>query len=255
MDSQNFPNQQLPQQPSPVGAYPEQPPANQQAQTTVDPGGYDSQSYQTEPVQETQQPQTYAEQPQEAQQPPQAEHQQQYAPDPQDPGLFPGVAKPQAEEILFEWQSASRPYKARTRQYFTTISLIAALIALILAFAGQLLVVGVIAAVIFVVYVLNSTPPGIITHKITTYGIRVEENLYYWEEMGRFWFTEKFGEPLLHIETTRFPNRLVLLLGTIKKEDMAVVLSEVLLNQEPPPTAYEKAAKWLQEKLPIDLES
>jgi hypothetical protein len=254
MDSQNFSNQQLPQQPSPVGAYPEQPPVNPRTQAPIDPGGYDAQSDQSPPVQETQQPQTYTEPTQNEEQSG-SDAQQQYSVSSQDQGLFPGVAKPQAEELLFEWQSASRPYKARTRQYFTTISLIAALIALILAFAGQLLVVGVIAAVIFVVYVLNSTPPGLITHKITTYGIRIEDNLYYWEEMGRFWFTEKFGEPLLHIETTRFPNRLVILLGKIKKEDMAVVLSEVLLNQEPPPTAYEKAAKWLQEKLPIDLES
>jgi hypothetical protein len=41
----------------------------------------------------------------------------------------------------------------------------------------------------------------------------------------------------------------------VNKDDMQLVLSEVLLNQQPPPTAYEKAAAWLQEKLPIDIES
>lgn len=190
---------------------------------------------------------------------------QQQAPDPgtlpdsvpvaNESAVIPGMAKPQPEEILLEWQAASRPFKQRNRQYFSTIGLIAALIALILVFAGQMLPVAVIAAVLFVYYVINSTPPGIVTHKLTTYGIRVEDTLYYWEEMGRFWFTEKFGENLLNIEISRFPNRLTLLLGDIGKDDMTLVLSEVLLNQQPPPTAYEKAAAWLQEKLPIDIES
>lgn len=168
---------------------------------------------------------------------------------------IPVMDKPMPEETLLEWQAPSRPFKQRKRQYFTTIGLICVLIALILLFAGQLLPVAVIAAVFFLYYVLNSTPPGLVNHKLTTYGIWVENNLYYWDEMGRFWFTEKFGVSLLHIEVARFPNRLTLLLGDITKEDMTLVLSEVLLNQTPPPTAYEKAAQWLQEKLPIDIES
>lgn len=238
MDSRNLSAQQIPQQQPPIDAYPSQVPEYSQTENATNPDTFESQSNQ----------QTYQEDPQQDQP-------QEYEPEqPQQP-LFPGVNRPQSEEILFEWQSASRPFKQRNRQYFTTVGLIAALVAVILAFAGQLLVVAVIAAVIFVVYVLNSTPPGLVTHKITTYGIRIEDTLYYWEEMGRFWFSEKYGEDLLHIETSRFPNRLVLLLGNLSKEDMTIVLSEVLLNQEPPPTAYEKAAKWIQEKLPIDLES
>lgn len=241
----NDPQQELPQQPSPVGEYPPQPQTYQQPVTSSDPGGYDAAS--AAQAQTTQQSQPYQAQ--------DTVPDQTQTPLPNQEGMFPGVNRPQVEEILFEWQSASRPFKQRNRQYFTTIGLISALIALILIFAGQMLPVAVIAAVFFVIYVLNSTPPGIITHKLTTFGIRVEDNLYYWEEMGRFWFTEKFGENILNIEISRFPNRLVMLLGNTSKEDMEMVLSEVLVNQEPPPTAYEKAAKWVQEKLPIDIES
>lgn len=173
----------------------------------------------------------------------------------QESAFIPGMAKPQPEEILFEWQAESRPFLQRRRKHFTTIGLICVLIAMILFFAGQMLPVAVIIAVFFLYYVLNSTPPGIITHQFTTYGIRIEDTLYYWEEFGRFWFTEKFGKPLLHIEIERFPFRLTLLLGDISKDDMQAVLSEVLLFQVPSPTTYEKVAKWIQEKLPIDMDA
>lgn len=175
---------------------------------------------------------------------------------PADPNedYIPNAYKPQAEEVLFEWQSPSRPYKHRTKQYYSTILIIAVLASVILFFANQLVFVAVIAALVFLSYVLLTTPPSTVTQKLTTYGIRVEDNLYYWEELGRFWFSSKHGQDLLHIEVGRFPNRLTMLLGDLKKDDMAAVLSEVLLNEEPPPTTYEKAAQWLQEKLPMEIE-
>lgn len=169
--------------------------------------------------------------------------------------VIPGLQKPQPEEVLIEWQAASRPFKPRKRQHFTTVGLICVLIAMILFFAGQIPPVAVVIAVFFLYYVLNSTPPGQISHKLTTYGIRIEDTLYFWEELGRFWFTEKFGEPLLHIEVGRFPFRLTLLLGDIPKDDMQIFLSEILLFQKPPLTTYERVAKWLEEKLPIDMDA
>lgn len=161
----------------------------------------------------------------------------------------------QKEDVLFEWKAPSRPFKKQSRQFYTTIGIIALLIGLILFFAGQIIPVAVVFAVVFLAYIMYSTPPGIVVHKLTTYGIRVEDTLYYWDELGSFWFTQKYGEPLLHIETDRFPNRLTLLLGAVKKEDMQYYLEAMLPHEAPPPTAYEKGAKWLQEKLPIDLES
>lgn len=258
MDS-SVPQNQLPQQPSPLESYPGPAQVPQAASPAIDPGGSDTASVpptptftQTDRSEQQSQPNQ-----QEASTGPANNSAGSSSPysNGTESAVVPGVQKPLPEEILLEWQAASRPYKPRNRQYFTTIGLIAALIGLILIFANQLLPVAVVGAVIFVIYVLNTTPPGMVTHKLTTYGIRVENTLYYWEEMGRFWFTEKHGENILNIEIARFPYHLPLLLGDLNKDDMKTVLSEVLVNQQPPPTAYEKAASWIQEKLPIDIES
>lgn len=167
--------------------------------------------------------------------------------------IAPGMNKPLPEEVILEWTAPSRPFKKREKKYFSTILIIAALISLILFFAGQVLPVAVVFAIVFLVYVLSVTPPREVINKITTYGVRVEDALYYWQELGRFWFTEQFDDVVLNIETVRFPWRITLLLpDNIDKEDMRILLSEVLLNQQPKPTLYEKWADWLKEKVPLD---
>jgi len=165
---------------------------------------------------------------------------------------FPGVQKPVQEEFLLEWEALSRPYKARTRQYFSSVLIIGLLISMILFFAGQVLPIAVVIAAVFLVYVLSVVPPGMVKHSITTFGIRVEDSLYYWEQLGRFWFSEKYGQQILHIETSRFPGRLTILLGDLSKKNMQILLSEVLVHKKPELTLYEKGAAWLQEKIPLD---
>lgn len=174
---------------------------------------------------------------------------------PQESALLPGMYKPLPEELLLEWVAPSRPFKKPNRRFFTTITTIGILISLILFFANQLLPVAVVIAVVFLAYVLFSIEPGDVRHQLTTYGIRIENQLYYWEELGRFWFTQQYQIDILHIEVARFPFTLHMLLGELDREVMTEILSEVLLNERPQPTAIEKAAKWLQDKVPLDLES
>jgi hypothetical protein len=216
----------------------------------------------TAPTPEPPPPQQYELHPQEevppvaqTQQPPQTQQSSQTQPiaTPETESLFPGVVKPMAEETVFEWRAASRPFKKRDRQYYTTIAAIVFLVSLILFFAGQLLPIAVVVSVGFLAYVLSSVPPENVLYKLTTYGVRMEDTIYYWDEMGRFWFEEKFGQAIAHIEIARFPNRLTLVLGETTPEQLREILSEVLLEQKPKPTLFDKAATWLQEKIPLEV--
>lgn len=169
--------------------------------------------------------------------------------------IAPGMMKPLPEEDVLSWQAPSRPFKKHNRKFFSTIIVIGLLVSLIFFFAGQgLLPAAVIGAVIFLIYVLYTIPPQMITNKITTYGVRIEGALYYWEELGRFWFETKHKQRLLLIETVRFPGRITLLLGDQNEKTLKLVLAEVLLNKKPPLTSFEKAAKWLSKKVPLDFD-
>lgn len=168
---------------------------------------------------------------------------------------FPDYQKPITEELVYNWQAPSRPFKKHNRQYFTTIATIVLLLCLILFFAGQFLPIAVVIAVAFLSYIMATIPPQTITNSITTFGIRNEAELYFWDELGRFWFDTKHGQEVLHIEVNRFPFRLALLLGSESKEQLTEILSEILINQRPPLTETEKLAQWLQKKIPLDIDS
>lgn len=173
----------------------------------------------------------------------------------QDAGQDLYDSRPQPEELLLEWTAPSRPFKKRNRQYYTTIGVIVFLISMILFFAGQFLPIAVVIAVAFMAYVLAAVPPEIVTNRITTYGVRADDTLYFWDELGRYWFDDKFHQRLVHIETTRFPNQITLVLNGQDEGELNDLLGVLLLNEKPALTSYEKAAQWLQEKIPLDTEA
>lgn len=202
--------------------------------------------------------------PQPVEQPPQDQPlQPQTAPSPQNSQaenqesqqFFPDYVRPQQEELIYEWQAASRPFKKHKRNFYTTVTVIVILISLILFFSGQFLPIAVVIAVTFLAYVLTSIPPHDILYQITTFGIRIEGKLYVWELMGRFWYTQKYGQRLVHVEVAQFPERLTMVLGEVPEEITTAIFSEILVQQTPAPTMYERVAKWLQEKIPLDLDS
>ncbi len=168
--------------------------------------------------------------------------------------IAPGMYRPIPEETILEWEAPSRPFKKHNAKYFSTVSIITLLIALILGFAGQLAAVTVVIAVAFLVYILSVVPPQDIAYKITNYGIYIQKSQYLWQELGSFWFDEKHNQPLVYISTFRFPSRITLLLGDQDQDFIESILSEVLLNKEPEPTLYDKTSEWLQEKIPLDSE-
>ena len=183
-----------------------------------------------------------------------ASQEDQFYQDPQTGQFFPNRIKPPSEELVYAWEAPDRPFKKRKKQFFLTAGTIAGLISLILFFSGQFPLIGVVIAVLFVIYMLYTFPPHTITNQITTFGVRSVDNLYFWEELGQFWFEQKMGQDILLIEVSRFPNRLNLLIGEADKNVITAILSEVLIQNKPPLTPVEKAAQWLQEKIPLDLD-
>lgn len=163
--------------------------------------------------------------------------------------------RPLPEQVIMEWQAPSRPFKKRNRQYYTTIGIIVFLICMILFFAGQFLPIAVVIAVAFLAYVLSAVPPERVLNRITTYGIRTDDNLYYWDELGRFWLDTKYGQRLVHFETTRFPGQISLVLTDQDEAELIDILGTVLVNETPPLGSFDKAAQWLQDKVPLDTEA
>lgn len=176
---------------------------------------------------------------------------------PQVPPQFavPPDMRPQPEQIVFEWTAPNRPFKKKNRQYYVTIAMILFLISMILFFAGQFILIAVAIAAGFLLYVMSAIPPEMVLNQITTYGIRTDGQLYSWEELGRFWFTVRQKQDVLHVEVSRFPNHLTLLPAEVPREQLVEILSNVLLQEQPLPTTFDRAAAWVQQKIQLDPEA
>ena len=159
-------------------------------------------------------------------------------------------------KVLLEWKAFARPYKARNREYFTTIGAIVFLLAVILLFLKEWLLIGAMIPLAFLTYVLASVPPEEIVYKLTTRGIMVAGKTYFWSRLGRFWFSQRWGFPMIHIEHWGLPNQLLLLYDekTTKKEQLKELLDRYLFYEKPEKTVIDKASEWLQKKIPLETE-
>ena len=166
------------------------------------------------------------------------------------------VNQPEPEKTLLSWKAPSRLYKKRDREFFTTTGVIVALLSVILLFAKEFLLIGVILSLAFVAYSLASVPPSEVEHVITNKGIRTGGKLHSWDVLGRFWLETKWKQEVLLVENyVGFPARLMLLLSSgIDKKQLTKKLSARLIKEKPKPSSVDKAAKWLQEKVPLETE-
>jgi len=72
---------------------------------------------------------------------------------------------------IISWESPERVFKARSKKYFTKVALYGLVFILAAIAFGEFFLVGVIIALIFVSYVLATSAPEVIEHRITNMGI------------------------------------------------------------------------------------
>jgi len=159
-----------------------------------------------------------------------------------------------AEEtkILLKWQSAARPFKKRDREVFLTTGAIVGLISVILLFVKEFLLIAVILSLYFVFWVLNTVSPEKVEHLITNKGIKTGGQLYKWEELTQFWFSQKWNKTILNVETKKMlPGRLLMLLGP-EKAEVKKILGKYLKFEKPEDSWLNGAAKWVGKQIPLD---
>lgn len=166
------------------------------------------------------------------------------------------VIKPEPLKTLLAWSAPERPFKKRGREYFTTVGAIVFLIGVILLFLKEWFLIVVMIALMFVAYIMATVEPRKVEHKITNQGIVTGGRRYRWEELGRFWFTEKWGKKILHVENLfSLPRQLLMLLEEMKQEQIKKILSDYLPFEEPEKTWVDNASEWLSRRVPLESSS
>ena len=154
-------------------------------------------------------------------------------------------------KAIISWKSAVRVFRARSRKYFIKVSLYALIFILAAIAFGEYFLVGVILALVFVVYVLASAAPETIEHKITNMGITSGGRAFLWEELDSFWFDRRGDDRLLVVATElHFPSRLIILLTTVSERTLLDLLEKHLhYHHAPVHTLFDKWANYLQQRI------
>ena len=162
----------------------------------------------------------------------------------------------EAEEIrtLLSWEAPARPFRKKDRSYYTTSAIIVILLILIALLAREFLLIGVLLALTFVAYVLAFVPPGNLLYRISTQGVTIGEDFYFWHFLDSFWFKEKEDTKVLYIQTRfRFPAQLMLVLGKQNEEEVKKIVARFLPFHEKPYRSWmEKWAEGLQKHFPLE---
>lgn len=173
---------------------------------------------------------------------------------PKEESLTPKMMEAGEIKTLLFWEAPSRPFRKKDRSFYTTIAIIVILLVLILLLAREFLLIGAILALAFVAYVLAFVPPHNIKYRISTQGLTIGEDFYFWHFLDAFWFKEKEGSKVLHIQTRfRFPGQLMLVLGDQNEEKVKKIVARFLPFVEVPYKSWmEKWTESLQKNFPLE---
>lgn len=168
--------------------------------------------------------------------------------------LTPKILEAGEVKTLLSWEAPSRPFRKKERSYYTTLAIIVILLILILLLAREFLLIGAILALAFVAYVLAFVPPHNIRYRISTQGITIGEDFYFWHFLDAFWFKEKDNHKILIIQTrVRFPGQLMLVLEDKDEEKVKAIVARFLPYVEVPYKGWmEKWSEGLQKHFPLE---
>jgi len=158
-----------------------------------------------------------------------------------------------AEKILLEWTAPARPYKTRSREFYTTIASIAFLLAVILLLVKEFLLIGVIIAFAFLSYILATHKPEDAKHQLTTMGIRTDGKLWAWETLTNFWLKKQWSQEVVICKTiTALPGVILLVIDPAKREEIIKTIGDHIPLDEPTDSFVDKASHWLGDKIPLE---
>jgi hypothetical protein len=151
----------------------------------------------------------------------------------------------EAERILFEWIAPIRAQHKHTKDFWLSAIAIAGVIGLVMYFIEQsVMPIILIAALMFLYYVMSAVPAEKVRFAITNKGIRIGDSLTEWPFVGRFWFSYWMGNTLLVFETATFGGRIELVIDEKDRKVIEDTVSAYAPMETTPPVNVDKVATW-----------
>lgn len=156
------------------------------------------------------------------------------------------------EKIIMEWDSYDRPHKVWTKEFYSSVIVIAFLVSVILFFIEGVMPVLVVWALVFMMWAMGRTEPATTKNTMTTWGLRSVSKFYDYQRMSNFWIETKWGTRLLRVNLVNSPWHVVFVISKANEDKIKEEMSKSVPFMEPEITAIDKMVKWLGEKIPLE---
>ncbi len=156
------------------------------------------------------------------------------------------------ETILFEWESYERPQKKWSKEFYSSVIVMAFLASIILYFIEGIMPVLVIWAMVFMLWAMSRTEPRLEKYAISSWGLKTKERTYRFEEMTNFWFETKWGGRLMRINLARIPWHIVIVINAETEDKIRKLMLQYVPYEEPVITWIDRLVKWLGDKVPLE---
>jgi hypothetical protein len=134
---------------------------------------------------------------------------------------------------LFEWEAPDRYEYSFDDKSFIVVIAFSLVLILFLAILGKYFLMAALISLLFFIYVVFTTKPMKVKHKITARGVDYGEKLYEWYMLDNFYFTKRKNQNFLIINTKlRFPSTLILLLEEDDRLPIFLLLQEYVLYKD-----------------------
>jgi hypothetical protein len=134
---------------------------------------------------------------------------------------------------LFEWEAPERYEYSFNDKSFIIVIAISLVLILFLAILQKYFLMAALISLLFFIYVVFSTKPSKVKHKITARGIDFNNKLYEWFMLDNFYFTKKKDQNFLIVNTKlRLPSTLIMLLDEDDRLPIFLLLQEYVLYKE-----------------------
>lgn len=161
------------------------------------------------------------------------------------------------QKVLLEWYGVPKPATATLNpRYKKTFLIIGGVLVFLLVLMKEFFLILVVASLYFVSHMMSKHPLEKLKYTISTYGLSINDKLYYWDEIERFFFSKHYSENEEHLAIdlkSGLPSRLIV--GFDKKDRQKIVDSMntyVAYLEEEPLTFLDKAYKSVVDKFDLE---
>lgn len=151
-----------------------------------------------------------------------------------------------------EFEAYDRPHKVWTKEFYSSVIVIAFLVSVILYFIEGMMPVVVIWALVFMLWAMAKTEPKLVKTAVTSWGLKSADKIYRYEDMTNFWFETKWGSRLMRVNLNGLPWHLVVVIDPKKEEEIKKAMVGGVIYLEPETTWVDRTLKWVGEKMPLE---